>query len=333
MKAAMRILMILGFVIAGLKPCATSPIVIAGLKACATGAIAVGDVALGPAFVAQGFSPANAFGASVAQTAGMPRRIVSLVPATTEMLFAMGAGDRVVGIGSYDLYPPEAQTRPKLGGLLDPDVERLLAIKPDLVILYSTQTELRRQLDRAAVPTFQYVHRGLPDITETIRALGDRVGDAAAGRALAGRLDAQLAAIRTRVANRPRPRTLLVIGREPGSIRGVVASGGYGFLHDMLELAGADDILADIKRESAPVSTEMLLGRAPEAIIELHYGRSLPQAGFEAERRAWNALPSIPAVKNRRILFLVGNEFVVPGPRIGDATERLARALHPEAFK
>src|SRR5207245_10072635 len=127
-----------------------------------------------------------------------PRRIVSLVPATTEMLFAMGAGDRLAGVSNYDRFPPEVARLPRVGGLLDPNVERLLALKPDLVIVYGTQSDLKRQLESAGIPMFAYVHRGLPDITDTIRALGARIGFAAPASALADRIERELAAIRAR---------------------------------------------------------------------------------------------------------------------------------------
>ena len=262
-----------------------------------------------------------------------PRRIVSLVPATTEMLFAMGAGDRLAGVSSYDRYPPEVGRLPRLGGLLDPNVERLLALKPDLAIVYDTQTELRRQLERAGIPIFLYTHRGLSDITETMRSLGARAGFVQPGKALADGIERRLNEVRARVAGRPRPRTLLVFGRERGSLRNLDASGGYGFLHDMLEIAGGADVLGDINRQSVQMSTEMVLTRAPEAIIELHYGASLKADQMAAERLVWNALASVPAVKNGRVYLLVGDEFVVPGPRIAAATERFARTLHPEVLK
>ena len=265
--------------------------------------------------------------------AAEPRRIVSLVPATTEMLFAMGAGDHIVGVSSYDRHPPEVDHLPRVGGLLDPNVERLLALKPDLAIVYDTQRELKRELERAGIPIFLYTHRGLPDITETIRSLGARAGFAQPGRALADGIERRLDVIRVRVAGHPRPRTLLVFGRERGSLRNIDASGGYGFLHDMLEMAGGTDVLGDINRQSVLMSTEMVLRRAPDVIIELHYGSSLAPSGLEAERRVWNALPAVPAVKSGRVYQLVGDEFVVPGPRIVEATERFARALHPEVFK
>jgi iron complex transport system substrate-binding protein len=258
------------------------------------------------------------------------RRIVSIIPATTEMLFAMGVGDRLVAVGSYDRFPPEVEKLPRVGALLDPDVERIIALRPDLVILYGTQSDLRTQLDRARIPAFPYVHRGLPDITETIRALGARVGVPDAANALAAKLERELTAIRTKVANRPRPRTMLVFGRERGTLRGLDVSGGVGFLHDMLEAAGGTDLFGDIKQQAVQVSTEMLLARAPEVIIELQYARD---AATRDDMAAWNALPSVPAVRNRRVYVLRGEDLVVPGPRVATATERLARTLHPDAFK
>lgn len=262
-----------------------------------------------------------------------PRRIVSLVPATTEMLFEIGAGNRVVGVGTYDHFPPAVESLPRLGGLLDPNVEQLLALKPDLVIVYDTQAELRQRLDRAQIPQWGYSIRTLGDVTQTMRALGARVGMTAEAGAAAGRVDARLQALRTRVAGRPRPKTLLLFGREPGTLRGINASGGYGFLHDLVELAGGTDVLADLKQAAVSMSTEMVLARAPEVIVELHDGEPIAPGRIEIERRVWQSLPSVPAVRTNRIHLLTGNEFVVPGPRVTLAAEQLARALHPDAFR
>jgi iron complex transport system substrate-binding protein len=249
------------------------------------------------------------------------------------MLFAMGAGSVVAGVSSYDRYPPEVATLPKLGGLLDPNVERLLALKPDLVIVYSTQSELKQQMERAGIAMFPYLHRGLTDVTTTIRALGARVGFAAQANALADGMERKLGEIRSRVAGRPRPRTLLVFGRQQGTLQNIDASGGYGFLHDMLEAAGGADAVGDVKRESVQMTTEMVLARAPDVIVELHYSASLTPAQMESEKHVWDALGSVPAVRNHRVYLVVGDEYVVPGPRLVSATERLARLLHPDAFK
>ena len=259
------------------------------------------------------------------------RRVVSIIPATTEMLFAMGAGDRLVAVGSYDRFPPEVEKLPRVGALLDPAVERIIAMRPDLVILYGTQSELRTQLDRAQIPYYAYTHRGLADITETIRSLGARIGVVARANALADSIERQLADIRSRVGKNPRSKTLLVFGRERGTLRNIDASGGVGFLHDMLETAGGADVLGDVKQQSVMMTTEMVLARAPDVIIELRYARGDDTDGTDLGE--WNALPAVPAVKNHRVFMLRGEEFVVPGPRVAAATERLARLLHPEAFK
>lgn len=262
-----------------------------------------------------------------------PARIVSLVPATTEMLFAMGAGARLVGVGSYDRFPPEVDRLPRLGGLLDPNIEQLIALTPDLVIVYDTQAELRRQLERARIPVWDYSTTTLPDVTAAMRGLANRIGMPAEGATAAARIETQLQSIRTRVSGRPRPRTLLVFGREAGSLRGINASGGYGFLHDLLEVAGGTDVLGDVKRAAVQMSSEMVLARSPDVIVELHYGDAWVPTRVEAERRVWLALPSVPAVRSNRIHLLSGDEFVVPGPRVALAAERLARALHPDAFR
>jgi iron complex transport system substrate-binding protein len=258
-----------------------------------------------------------------------PKRIVSIVPSVTEMLFAMGAGPRVVAVSSYDRFPPEVERLPRVGALIDPDVERILALRPDLVVTYGSQTDLGTQLRRAGIPTFVYRHGNLADISRTMRELGARLGLDAGGESLAGRLDRDLDAVRARVKGRPRPRTMLVIGRESGSLRSLQVSGGYGFLHDLVECAGGDNVFADIARESLDVTTEAILARAPEVILELHYSARPGEAAIASERQPWQSLRAVPAVRNNRVVLLYGGELVVPGPRVARTADLFARALHP----
>jgi len=260
----------------------------------------------------------------------IPRRVISLIPATTEMIFAMGAGSRLVGVGSYDKFPPEAARLPKVGALLDPDTERILALRPDLVIVYNTQTELKRSLERASIAYYSYEHRAMRDIMTTIRALGLRIGFARQAETLASTMERGLARVRTTVAGKERPRTMLVFERDTSSLQNIYASGGYGFIADLLDVAGGENVFADIKQQAVQTSTEMILARRPEVIIEFRYGDSAKNLDPVRHARAWNVLGSVPAVRAKRIHVLVGDEFVVPGPRIVDAARRLAQALHPE---
>jgi iron complex transport system substrate-binding protein len=270
---------------------------------------------------------------AIAQRASRPERIVSLIPAVTEMIYAMGDGARIAAVSNYDHFPADVARLPRVGGLLDPSVERILGIKPDLVIVYATQKELIERLDRAGIPYFNYQHRALPDIMGTIRAIGTRIGSAAQAESVASLMDRSLADIRAKVSGLPKPATLLVFERDPASLRNVFASGGYGFLHDMLEIAGGRNVFADVKKQAVQASTEMLIASKPDVIIELLYGDSLKNADISKELRAWDALASVPAVRTHRVLALTGDEFVVPGPRVVDATRKLARAIHPDAFK
>jgi iron complex transport system substrate-binding protein len=257
-----------------------------------------------------------------------PARIISLVPGATEMLFAIGAGPRVVAVSSYDKEPPQVASLPRVGALLDPDVERILSLKPDLIVVYHSQHDLIRQLERAGVSHFSYVHGGLADIFKTIRDLAARTTDTEQAAHVVKQIEDTLADIRKRVAGQARPKTMIVFGREPGSLRNVYASGGYGFLHDVLDIAGGEDVFSDVKRESVQASTELILTRAPDVIVELRADdESAP------DLKAWQAMPSVPAVKNHRIVVLTGSDMVTAGPRIGQAALRLAKALHRDVFR
>ena len=260
--------------------------------------------------------------------AARPSRIVSLVPAATEMLFAIGAGPAVVGVSSFDTFPPEARTRPKVGALVDPDFERILSLKPDLVIVYKSQDELIQRLARVNIPTFIYVHAALADVTETIRAIGNRIGRGAEGSALAQRIDADLDRVHASVAGHPRPRTVLLFGREPGTLRSMYASAGVGFMHDLLLVAGGADAFDDVKRQSLQVTTEVLLARAPDVVLEVHPSPTWTTARMAAERKVWDTLASLPAVRTNRILILADDRLVLPGPRVAEAARLMAEALH-----
>jgi len=199
-----------------------------------------------------------------AQTRGAePARIISLVPALTEMLFDMGVGPQVVAVSRYDTFPREVRALPKVGGLLDPDYEGIVRLAPDLVVTYGSQTELERRLTAGNIRVYSYRHSGIAGTLQTMRELGTATGHEAGGRAAAGRLEARLDSVRMRVRGLSRPKTLLVFGREPGTLRQVYASGGGGFEHEVLEIAGGTNVFASTRRESVQPSIEMLLASAP----------------------------------------------------------------------
>ena len=244
------------------------------------------------------------------------------------MVFAIGAGDRVVAVSSYDEDPPEVKALPRVGALLDPDVERIIALRADLVLLYGSQTDLMTQLKRASIPFYEYRHGGLATVTTTMRDLGRLLNRTSEAERLASDIEGRLNALRLRTSKLPKPRVMLVFARERGSLRNIYASGGRGFLHDMLEAAGGTNVFADIKAESVQASSELILARRPDVILELR-STDIPSASEEAkEMDAWRALASVPAVRTGRLRFLPGRTYVVPGPKVADGAEAMFRLLH-----
>lgn len=256
-----------------------------------------------------------------------PQRIISVIPAVTEMLFALGAGDRVVAVGSFDRFPPEVEKLPRVGALLDPDLERILSLRPDLVAVYGSQTDLLTQLERAGIPTFVYSHGGLAGVSSSILELGQRIGSVERARRLTGEIDRRIQAVRAQQPAGPPPRTLMVMGRDSMSLRGIYASGGQGFIHDMLTAAGGTNVFADLQQEAVQATTELIIARRPEVIIELR-AEPLPPGHEAKERDVWKSLGSVPAVRNGRIHLVADRRTVIPGPRVAEGVEVIARVLH-----
>jgi len=221
------------------------------------------------------------------------------------------------------------KTLPRVGALLDPDTERILSLKPDLVITYGSQVDLQAQMKRAGIATFDYRHGGLNHILVTMKELGGRTGHVVEADRTVAAIEARLANVRARVAGKRRPRTLLVFSREPKTLRNMYVSGGRGFLHDMLEIAGGEDVFNDIDKESIQVSTETILARAPEVILELRPEEIPAGQAMQDELASWSRLASVPALRNKRVHFISGHAVTVPGPRVAESVERMAKALHP----
>ena len=256
-----------------------------------------------------------------------PSRIVSVVPAVTEMLFTIGAGPLVVGVSSYDTWPPEVRSLPKIGALLDPDIERIISLKADLAVLHDSQDDVKAQLESVGIRTFSYSLGGLDNVTSTMRTLGRLVRRERDAEEAAQSLERRLEFLRRQAAGRGRPRTLLVFGHDPGSLRSIDASGGKGFLHDIVQLVGGENVFRNEPRESLRVSAETVIAARPEVIIDLRYGQAVSEEERQRELAAWSALSAVPAVRNGRVHVLVGDRFVVPGPRVVDAAEEMARVI------
>ena len=259
------------------------------------------------------------FGDTVAVSAA-PRRIVSLNPTTTELLYAIGAGSRLVGRTTYDRIPAEVARVPDLGPGLRPNVEAVLAARPDLVILYASQDnrDAARRLRAAHVPTVAYRVDRVADFARVTEALGRLTGDTAAARATIDSVGRTLATTLATTASLPRPRVFWFLWESP-----LLAVGGGSWLNELLHVAGARNVYDSLPQPSPAVTFEDLLRRDPDIVL----ASPTTRARMLADPK-WRTLR---AVREGRVL--VFDTTIVNGPsaRVGASAVGLARLLHPDA--
>jgi iron complex transport system substrate-binding protein len=263
-----------------------------------------------------------------------PQRIISLAPSTTEIAFALGLGDRLVGVTRYCDYPPEARRIAKVGGYLDPSYEGIVALKPDLTILLSSDHEAKAQLGELHLRTLAVPHQTIKDIHEAIFGIGEACGEGAKAETLLKQLSNRTHAVACAIKGKDRPRVLICIGRDVGSdqLTGMYVAGRNGFYDQIINLAGGINACPDTAVAYPQLSAEGVLRLNPEVIVdllsEMSPGRRAPkQAG-----RQWAQMGMVDAVRNKRVHVLVGNQTLRPGPRYIDFLEQMARLLHPEDF-
>ena len=247
------------------------------------------------------------------------RRIVSLAPSITELLFAIGAGDRVVGRTTWCRYPPAAAAVPVVGDGLNPSIEAIVARRPDLVVLYRsplTQSAAPR-LDALGIPTVMLRHDRLEDIGRSARLLGRLTGRSAVGDSLAQALDSTLAVPPLVVDGPPPVRLAFVVWDRPPMV-----IGGGSYLDELAALAGGQNIFHDIGSASATVSLETIAARDPDWIAVLT--DSAPRPPAWAERAEWGV---VRAVQRRHFLYLPAELFGRPSPRTPEAVTTLQRLL------
>lgn len=243
-------------------------------------------------------------------------RIVSLSPAMTELVFALGAGDRLVGRTTWCDYPPAARAIPSVGDGLNPNIEAVAARHPDLVLLYRSALNetAARTITRLGVAAALVEQDRLEDIARAARLLGQLTGRAAAGDSLA-RVLAQLLA-------QPAPATSARVAFVVWDTPPVVIGGG-SYLDELARLAGAVNVFHDLGSASAPVALETIAARDPDVIVVLRDSLE-PEPPRYARRREWQV---VPAVRKRRFLYLTGSLFGRPGLRAADAAAQFRRAL------
>jgi iron complex transport system substrate-binding protein len=261
-----------------------------------------------------------------------PERIVSTAPSSTEVLYALGLGDRVVGVTRYCRYPPEAQLKPKIGDYTAPNLEAIAALRPDLVMVQNNPVHLADRLSLLKMHVLEVNEDSVAAIYTAIHSIGAATGAEQAADHLTTTIRDGLAKIRTRVAGLPRVRMMFVIGRSPNRLDGLVVAGRASYLNEVIEIAGGENVFRDAVAGYPKVSLEEVMARNPEVIVDM--GDMADTVGVTEEHKRgvialWDRIPTLAAVKQHRVFAVASDIFVVPGPRVIDAASAFAEMLHP----
>lgn len=260
---------------------------------------------------------------------GQPSRIVSTAPGITEILFALGAGNRIAGVSSYCDYPEAARRLPKVGSYSRPDPEKIAALRPDLVVLHSTRGDLANRLEALRLPVLRVEMNSLAEVLDSIVRIGRAAGCESEALQLARGIRSRLEAARRQRPSK-RPRALIVVARQPGTLTGIVAAGPGSWLHELAETAGAENVLTGDMPRFPRVSLEMVIAWNPDLIFDAS-STMAEDRDREAHRqrvlRPWLERSELKAVRTEGVVVLDDELFVRPGPRIPEALERIAAAI------
>jgi iron complex transport system substrate-binding protein len=265
---------------------------------------------------------------AVGAYAGEPQRIVSLAPSITETVFALGLGDRLVGVSIYCDYPAEAARIDKVGSFLTPNVEAIIAKRPDVVLVVPSPGNRGgvESLQRLGIRVVVVDPNTLAEIKASILTIGRALDRDTEAHAVVARIDAQFAAVTHRLDDATPRRVLMVVGQTP-----LIAVGTSSFQGELIEMAHGINVAKASGSAWPNLSLEYAIAAAPEVIIDTTMGNE-ERSGAEGAMAFWSAYPTIPAVRDRRVYGYKAYELLRPGPRIGEAFEDIARFVHPEQF-
>jgi iron complex transport system substrate-binding protein len=265
-------------------------------------------------------------------SAAPPERIVSTAPSITELLYALGLGNRVVGVTRFCRYPPEAQSKPKIGDYTSPNLEAIAALQPDLVIIQTNPIHLADRLAKLKLRVLEINQDNIAAIYKSIHDVGAATGTEHAATQLSDSILDGLGKIRNHVSALPRVRMMFVIGRSPNRLDGLVVAGRASYLNEVIEIAGGENVFRDALAGYPEVSLEEVMARNPEVIVDM--GDMSDTVGVTEEHKRlvialWNRIPTLAAVKQHRVFAVASDIFVVPGPRAIEAAKAFAEMLHP----
>ena len=259
-----------------------------------------------------------------------PKRIISTSPSITEILFELGLQDRIVAVTDFCTYPEEACHLPSVGGVLNPDIETIVSLTPDLIIHQSDSAKMEKNIKSLGIPTLSIKVRTISDIFESINRLGKELNCQENAKKLLLLLEGKINSYKQRFSGRSPKKVLLLLGDSSDPARDLYAVGPGTFLNELLVLSGGINILKNSKAQYPKLSKEFIIEQSPEIIIEAGPNSNLPQKEIDYRVEQWNRFPTIQAVKDKRIHFISADYILIPGPRLVKILEKFAKVIHPD---
>jgi iron complex transport system substrate-binding protein len=257
-----------------------------------------------------------------------PERVISLAPSVTETIFALGMGDRLVGVSVSCDYPPEAARIDRVGTFLTPNLEAIVAARPDVIFAVPSpgNRDPVKSLERLGFKVVVVEANTIAEIKESLITIARELGREVAGREVVARIDSRIAAVRERIQDAPERSVLMVVGQTP-----LIAVGRGTFQDEFIRMAHGINLAAGVGGSWPHLSIEFVIAAAPQVIIDTTMGNE-ERVGADAALSFWSAFPTLPAVRDHRVFGDREYQLLRPGPRIGEAFAAIARFIHPEEF-
>jgi len=251
-------------------------------------------------------------------TSGPISKIVSFSPNITEILYALHQEDRLLAVTDFCSYPPQARHKERIGGLLNPNMEKLLRIQPDLLLGTPAIRDLADKVNTHGIRTVMLANDTMQDIFNSIDSIGTLLNCRQQADSLRRAIGDSLQKYQDLSAalSSDRPAAMLVIGRDQGTTQNITVSGRETFLSSLWTMAGGQNLFDDLPGRYAQASREAILTRGPQLVVEFRFNETLTPERVNEVRQEWNDLAGIPAIDNQNIFLLNGDYTLIPGPRI-----------------
>lgn len=257
----------------------------------------------------------------------VPEKIISLAPSNTEILFALGLGDKVIGVTNYCDYPEEVKNKNKVGDYSEPNMEQIIALEPDLVLATSFHEQPVKQLDKLHIPTLVIEPKNMDEMLESINIIGWACNEEKAAGQLINSLKQRIDAVVSKTRQIPeneRPKVYYELFPSP-----MITAGPGTFINDLIYMAGGINIADDAQSAYPEYSQEMIIAKNPDIILYSHHGTAKESEQQIINRQGWE---NIKAIQRGKIYYIDGNIIQRTAPRLIDALEQIAKIVHPELF-